>query len=72
MSVIYETPDAKEQGGYLPLFGTADATSHVGLNMTADDDVPAQRDILKLSLSVTGLVWYTILCSLGLLGCWTA
>lgn len=40
--------------------------------MTSDDDLPAQRDVLKLSLAIAGLVWYTILWSIGLIGCWTA
>ena len=40
--------------------------------MTADDDLPAKRDTLKLSFAVAGLVWYTFLWALGLLGCWAA
>lgn len=43
-----------------------------GSAMTADDDLPAQRSVLRLSVATAGVAWYVILFSIGLIGCWNA
>lgn len=45
---------------------------HVPATMLPDDDLAAQKSVLKLSLAVAGIVWYSVLWSVGLVGCWAA
>ena len=58
-----------EPGRLFAVVCVLDTAHHVPNTMTVDDDLPAKRDFLKLSFAIAGLVWYSILLAIGLVGC---